>query len=196
MPDPSLRPVAMRGDHPTRLRHCPPLILWGLLGATLAMAASGARLVAGERPRQEGTVLAVQDGQELLVRFDNEADSVRLACLQAPRPEQQPHAGDAQRALEELVGAGDSVSLELRGRDVYGRTVAVVRLGQQDLGAQLVAGGMVFAHDGYVGRCDDLGYPALQNEARKAGRGFWRSHPEGIARPWNLIEQQGGNQLP
>jgi len=107
------------------------------------------------QPLLEGEVLAVHNGQELLVRLGIEAGTVRLACVKAPRPQQELHAGQAREHLKGLLEDGPDVTLELRGRAVYGRMVAVVRRDEENLAAQLLAACLIFAHDGFVGRCDE-----------------------------------------
>jgi endonuclease YncB( thermonuclease family) len=50
----------------------------------------------------------------------------------------------------------------------------------------LVRRGAVFAYDGYLGRCDDLGYEKAEAEARRQGLGVW-SREGGIERPWDVM---------
>jgi micrococcal nuclease len=153
-----------------------------------ALAGSPAPVTQG--PLSQGVVLHVPNGQELLVRVNGEERRVRLACVQAPRPEQQPWARQARTDLLALSPSGSPVSVELRGRDVFAREVAVVRRNGQDLAAALLRRGALFRFDGYLGLCHDLGYEALEAQARQRRLGVW-STPGGIERPWDLLQRQG-----
>ena len=175
---------------------CKALILASVSGFVAVCEIAGLAALTSDRPLLQGEVLAVQNGQELLVRLGSEADTVRLACVQAPRPQQEPHADKARQHLKSLLEDDPDVTLELRGRDVFGRMVAVVRRDGEDLAAQLLSAGLIFAHDGFVGRCDDLKYDGLQNQARASRLGIWSQDPDGIERPWDLIERDGGGQPP
>ncbi|MFN9620842.1 MAG: thermonuclease family protein [Synechococcaceae cyanobacterium] len=137
-------------------------------------------------------VLSVRNGQELRVQIaGNELPRrVRLACLQAPRPGQVPWYQEAQRRLSSLLPVGSEVSLELRGRDVFNREVALVRRNGRDVAIPLLEEGAVFRYDGLPGGCEDLNYQALEGLARRRGLGIWGPQG-GIERPWVLLEQAG-----
>lgn len=147
---------------------------------------------AGEAPSPElarpARVMGVRNGQELEVRVGERDLRVRLACIQAPRSQQQPWFDQARERLQGMLPPGSPVILELRARDVFGREVAVLRHRGDDPAVQLLREGLVFAFDGYLGRCDDLGYPSLEAEARRRGQGIW-SVEGGIERPWNLLQR-------
>ena len=146
-------------------------------------------------PHQTVTVLAVNNGQEVLVDFGGEGRAVRLACLQAPLAQQQPWASAAADQLRELLPSGTEVTLEFRARDVYGRVVARLLLEGNDIAESLLRQGAVFAYDGYLGQCNDLSYLRFEAEARETSRGLW-TVPGGPERPWNLIEASGGELEP
>ncbi|WP_231605230.1 thermonuclease family protein [Synechococcus sp. CBW1006] len=136
------------------------------------------------------TVIHVSTGQDLLVNVKGQERRVRLACIQAPRPQQQPFARQARQLLLDSLPAGTAVTLELRARDVFAREVAVVRHQGQDVAARQLQRGAVFVFDGYLGLCDDLPYASLEAEARRRKLGVW-STPGGIERPWDLIQRLG-----
>ena len=168
------------------------LLIPGLLvsGATL-MPTAGAQ----PHPRQSVTVLAVNNGQEVLVDLGDQARAVRLACVQAPLAQQQPWARLATKQLQRELPLGSEVILELRARDVYGRLVARLLIEENDVAQPLLSHGAVFAYDGYLGRCDDLPYVDLEAQAQKAFRGVW-GVKGGLERPWDLIETSGGMLTP
>jgi endonuclease YncB( thermonuclease family) len=150
-------------------------------------------LAAPAADREDATVLGVRNGQELEVEVDGTPRRVRLACLQAPRPQQQPWARQARQQLEGYLKPGTRVTLELRARDVFGRVVAVVRRNGDDVALPLLRRGAVFAYGGYLGRCDDLGYGAAEAEARRQLLGVW-SRTGGIERPWDLMLRRNDSE--
>ena len=82
---------------------------------------------------------------------------------------------------------------DLRARDVYGRLVGRFLMKGRDVGAELVKGGAVFAWNGFLGRCDDLDYGALEAVAQRKRFGVW-SLPGGVQRPWDAMEAAGGGE--
>lgn len=168
-----------------------------LLGAaaTLCSLLPTTTVAADPHPRQEVTVLTVNNGQEVLVELDGEGRAVRLACIQAPLAEQRPWAQNATDQLRRSLQPENRVVLELRARDVYGRVVARLIKAGADVATPLLTQGAVFAYDGYLGQCNDLDYPRFEREAKAAQLGVW-SVEGGLERPWNLIEASGGRLEP
>jgi len=138
-------------------------------------------------------VLSVSNAQQLLVELDGQGRAVRLSCLQAPRRSQTPWSERASAAMSALVQRGDHALFELRSRDVYGRLVGRLLIDGEDLGAVLIRQGAVFAWDGFLGRCDDLGYSALEQEAASRRLGVWGAKPP-LDRPWDVMERNGGSE--
>ena len=170
------------------------------MAATIGFAGELGR-AAEPQPRQTVTVLRVNNGQEVLVEMNGTGLSVRLSCLQAPRPSQQPWAQQATEALQQQLPKGSELIFEFRARDVYGRHVG--RLLQrrtdagpgEDVAERLLRDGKVFNDDGYLGRCDDLPYSRWEIEARKKRLGVW-NQPGGLARPWDVRDRMGDNPPP
>lgn len=133
-------------------------------------------------------MLGVDSGDVLRVRLGQRPRRIRLACVDAPEPLQQPWATEARQALERALPVGTTVSIELRARDIYDRIVAVVRHRGEDVAADQLRSGRVFVLEGHLGRCDDLPYRTLEDEARKRGLGVWEV-PGGLERPWNLRDR-------
>ena len=146
-------------------------------------------------PTEQVTILKVNNGQEVLVELKGEGRAIRLACIQAPLSEQKPWAKQAKDMLSKELKKGSEVEMELRSRDVYGRIVARLIQGKEDLGAKLIRRGKVFFYDGYLGDCQNLDYKRLEKQAKNLRRGVW-SVENGIERPWNLIELSGKTREP
>ena len=138
-------------------------------------------------------VLSISNGQQLLIELDGQGRAVRLACLQAPRRSQSPWTSRALVAIKALVKVGDPALFELRSRDVYGRLVGRLLIDGQDLGAALIRQGAVVAWDGFLGRCDDLDYSALEKEAASAQLGVWSAEPP-LERPWDVMEREADGE--
>ena len=184
-----------------RLHHpLKPLRRSALTGLVLA-AALASTAAANQQPREVVRVLRVNDGQEVLVESQGQGRAVKLSCLEAPRPDQQPWASEATAALRELLPEGTEITLELRARDVEGRLVGRLlprtdrlsqtnpKISRGDIGESLIRQGHAFVRDGHLGRCDDLLYKTLEAKAKAERLGVW-SVPDGIPRPWDHKEAQ------
>jgi endonuclease YncB( thermonuclease family) len=78
----------------------------------------------------------------------------------------------AKAALARLADAGP-VACKLSGADSLGGRIASCRVGERDLGAELVRGGHVFSDTGLFSA-----YATLEAEARSAKRGVWIGEAE------------------
>lgn len=108
---------------------------------------------------------------------------IRLHGIDAPESRQECERDgkewrcgqEAARALDNLAH-GKTVKCEPRDRDRYGRTIAVCRIGRQDINAWLVEQGWALAFTRYS---DD--YIGQEAKARRAKRGIWAGK---FAAPW------------
>ncbi|MCB1549489.1 MAG: thermonuclease family protein [Hyphomicrobiaceae bacterium] len=105
-------------------------------------------------------------------------ERIRIHGIDAPESAQTcSHAaggtwrcGDASmRALVQLT-TGKTVTCERRGRDLYGRTIAVCRADGADVGGELVRQGLAWAFVRY-----SRDYVALERAARAARVGLWQA---------------------
>lgn len=112
----------------------------------------------------------VIDGDTIVV----DGKHVRLFGIDAPELHQRcgPEAcGLAAKAALERMTRNDPVSCTEQDRDRYGRSVAICRTVDGDLGARLVALGMAVDYRTYShGR-----YADQQDAARAEGLGIWRT---------------------
>ena len=153
--------------NPVHRRRRPPLSLWLLATAAVALAVYLAGPADPPPNDQPLTGRArIVDGDTLAVG----STRIRLADIDAPERSQTcgeaadpwPCGARAEAKLAELA-RGD-VTCQPEDRDRWGRIVAMCLSGDADLGAAMVRDGLALS----TGR-----YDAAQAEARAAGRGIW-----------------------
>lgn len=148
-----------------------------LLAIFLVFAACGN--AAGEA--DEVRVVRVTDGDTIVVRGEGAEERVRLFGIDAPEMNYgrgRPDCG-AREATEALRGRldGKRVRLERRGKDDYGRTLAIVR-DEANVNLWLLEQGHAEVFRKARHR-DAKRFRTAETEARKASRGMWRCrHPE------------------
>jgi len=129
-----------------------------------------------------GKVIAVLDGDTLLVLRGGKPVKVRLAEMDAPE-KAQPYGTASQKSLAELV-MGKQVRVASRAVDDYGRLVAVVSAGAINVNHEQVRRGMAWEYSrfaSWAARRPSLRDPlhsnhrlmALQRDAQQARRGLW-----------------------
>ncbi len=117
-------------------------------------------------------VTHVTDGDTIWVRVASEeqAIDVRIQGIDAPEI-CQDYGKTAQAALARKV-LHQTVSVSSKARDKYGRMVAKVTIGGEDVGAWLVENGHAWSNHYH----QSLGtYGVQETTARQAVRGLWAS---------------------
>jgi len=116
---------------------------------------------------------SVQDGDSLTVRLgDNALVTLRLYGIDAPEL-RQPSGRSARKRLAALA-LRQTLDVQALDTDRYGRTVALVRLGDGALLNEImVAEGLAWVYDQYCQAdiCPRL--HALEAQARQERRGLW-----------------------
>ncbi|GAB3766100.1 hypothetical protein GCM10028796_24750 [Ramlibacter monticola] len=142
-----------------------PLLPRALLLA-LALAASAAAPAASFR----GVVTHVTDGDTLWVRPREGGEAIEIRLLHLDAPEGcQSHGAEAKQALRERV-LHQPVRVHTEGLDDYGRQLARIRQGREDIGAWLVRQGHAWSMS-FQGKPGP--YARLELRARDARRGLW-----------------------
>ena len=113
-------------------------------------------------------VIAVLDGDTVLVARGVEHIKIRLADIDAPE-KAQPYGMASRQALLERV-LHKQVQINSRAQDDYGRTVAHLLLDGLNVNEEQVRLGMAWEYSHFH---KDRHYRALQAEARQARRGLW-----------------------
>eukprot|EP00854_Cymbomonas_tetramitiformis_P007004 gene7004-8351_t len=93
----------------------------------------------------------------------------------------------AGEKLAEKIGK-NSVSCEVKNKDQYGRTVAVCRLGKEDLNEWLVKTGNAVAYQEF-----SKDYIAAETAARGAGKGVWQGEFQ-IPKEWRKDQKAAPNK--
>lgn len=143
-------------------------------------------------------VIAVIDGDTVLIHRGNGVQKVRLAEIDAPEvahagghdsqpgpaPESGQAFGDSSRhSLSELV-LDKQVKFVTDAVDPYGRLVAHLSVDRLDVNAEQVRRGMAWDYSHYHGNKTLV---ALQAEARQAARGLWAQRDP--MSPWEWRKQ-------
>ena len=155
--------------------------LWIAVLAVLAAGPVVGLLPLGGAPTVEARVVGVQDGDTLTVRIAEQTPvKVRLVEIDAPE-KAQPYGAAAKQQLSELVH-GRTVRLETQGEDRYGRTLARVYVGEQDVNKAMVRAGAAWVYADYN---RDASFVPLQAQARAEKAGLWRLQDDQVVAPWD-----------
>ena len=137
-----------------------------VLLAALALHAGAAPAAGSFR----GVVTYVTDGDTLWVRPREGGDAVPVRLLHVDAPEGcQAFGAEAKQALRERV-LHQPVRVRAEGVDDYGRQLARVRQGRDDIGAWLVRSGYAWSMT-FRGKAGP--YAPLEGQARSERRGLW-----------------------
>ncbi len=125
------------------------------------------------------TVIVVIDGDTVLVLRGNTQIKVRLAEIDAPE-KAQAFGDKSKQSLAELV-LHKQVHVESQAVDVYGRLVALIKVGELNVNHEQVLRGMAWASS-RSSRSGTL--LALQNDAMNAKRGLWAQTDPMLPKEW------------
>lgn len=136
----------------------------------------------------------LSDGDSFVVRTeDGRRIPIRLGAIDAPEKIQT--FGDAsRRSLRSLIEGKPLTIIPIK-RDPYGRTVAKVLVGEQDIGLEQVRAGMAWHYRRYESEQppgDRREYAAAERRARAERVGLWTD--ESPVPPWRFREEQRRGQ--
>ncbi|TNC97007.1 MAG: nuclease (SNase domain protein) [Gallionellaceae bacterium] len=116
----------------------------------------------------EAKVLTVMDGDTVFVKTGPFKAKLRLVNIDAPEKDQS-FGPQSRESLQSLIG-GKVVHVESKAVDKFGRTIALISIGDINVNEEQVRRGMAWAssrsREGHA-------YVKLQNEAQQAKRGLW-----------------------
>ncbi len=113
-------------------------------------------------------VIAVLDGDTVLVLRNGHPAKVRLAEIDAPE-KMQSFGETSKRSLSAMV-LGKQVVFNIQAVDQYGRLVARLSVGATDVNTEQIRRGMAWEYSHYHSNNSLI---KLQNEAKSALRGLW-----------------------
>lgn len=121
----------------------------------------------------EAQVIAVMDGDTVMVLHNRQKLKVRLANIDAPELE-QPYGKESRQALAEQV-LKKQVRIKRKATDAYGRMIAEVSHGGQSVNEAQLRKGMAWEYSHFH---RDQRYVNLSQQARQSRRGLWAQNAE------------------
>lgn len=128
-------------------------------------------------PTSVVSVVRVIDGDSLLIESGGEQIEMRLAGVNAPEIDECLGA-EAAVTLEALTSSAP-LAVRLDGQDQFGRSLGDVLVEGASVAGRMVAEGMALAMSG----SGDSGRFALQERARRDGKGIWSASACGATGP-------------
>lgn len=114
-------------------------------------------------------VRTVYDGDTATVGCEQGKLKIRVWGIDAPEKGQQPWGDDARDFLENLIGA-KTVQVQVVDKDRYGRAVARLFVGEEDIGLSMVSEGKAVVYEQYN---NSPTYRDAQAIAKNQGLGIW-----------------------
>jgi len=136
-----------------------------------------------------GKVIGISDGDTLTVLDANHQQfKVRLAGIDCPESS-QAFGNRAKRTLSEKVFS-QNVKIETRDKDGFGRTLGIVKIGDEDINEYLILQGVAwhfkkYAHNQPAEEAER--YAKAEQIARQNKRGLWIQ--ENPIPPWEFRAQ-------
>jgi micrococcal nuclease len=137
----------------------------------------------------DAQVISVGDGDTITIRnTSGESITVRLACIDAPEPNQPGGKESAQR-LSTILPKGVAIKVIPVDKDQYGRTVGVV-FTNKNINLQLLQEGQAWVYEQYISNCRTSAQQLRQAQAaaQQQRLGIWsKNNP---CPPWNYRKNQ------
>lgn len=133
-----------------------------------------------------GSVVAVSDGDTItLLTSEKVQIKIRLYGIDAPESK-QAFGQKSKQALSALI-FGKTVSADVKDKDRYGRSIAVIEVGATNVNEEQVKEGMAWWYRTYAKK--DARLAQLEGEARAAKLGLW-SESDPVP-PWEFRRGTG-----
>lgn len=131
------------------------------------------------------TVVSVGDGDTLRMDYQGQNVTLRFACIDSPETSQPPWGPAATDRLRQLTPRGSTIQFREADTDRYGRMVAEVYAGGQNINLQMVREGHAVVYTQFLRSCPDTQDQLLQAEvqARQQRLNFW-NQPNPVM-PWD-----------
>ena len=135
-------------------------------------------------------VLKVSDGDTINVqkvengKFVGEILRIRMYGMDAPE-KTQDYGSESRQALEKLV-TGKNLSVEVKNKDRYGRTVAVIYTDGKNVNEEMVKTGNAWWYQEYAKK--DAQFEEYQENAKQKKLGLFSR--KGYTEPWNYRKEK------
>ena len=117
-------------------------------------------------------LLSVGDGDTVRVTDRTGTKvTIRLACIDAPESRQNYGRQSTER-LKSLLSRG-YLAIKPQVKDRYGRTVAELFIGQENINLQMVQEGAAWAYRRYLKACNSSAYIKAEESAQQKGKRLW-----------------------
>ena len=136
-----------------------------------------------------GKVIGVSDGDTItLLNAQQKQIKVRLTGIDCPE-KSQAFGNRAKKELSDKVFS-QNVQIEVRGKDKYGRSLGVVKIGNEDVNEYLISQGVAWHFKKYAKTQpaeEASRYARAEELARQSKKGLWiQDNP---IPPWEFREQ-------
>ena len=112
-------------------------------------------------------IIKIYDG-DTITALTSQKEKIKIRLYGIDAPELKQTFGKAsKRHLIDLI-SNKSLNINEKGKDKYGRTLAVLYNGDQDINAQMVIDGYAWAYDKF-----SKDYVAFQQNAQSLKKGLW-----------------------
>ena len=131
------------------------------------------------------TVVSVGDGDTLRMDYQGQSVTVRFACVDAPENSQTPWGPASTERLRQLTPRGSTIQFREADIDQFGRMVAEVYAGSQNINLQMVSEGHAVVYTQFLRSCPETQDQLLAAEAQARQRrlNFW-NQPNPVM-PWD-----------
>lgn len=130
------------------------------------------------------SLASVGDGDTIrVITTKGQKVTIRLACIDAPEIAQGESGAQSTSMLKGLMASGP---LEIKPQTVdrFGRTVAEIYAGGQNINLEMVRLGMAYAYRQYLSGCDENAFLEAEAQAERNRQGVWRWGSE--IKPWDF----------
>lgn len=112
-------------------------------------------------------IIKIYDG-DTITALTSQKEKIKIRLYGIDVPElKQPFGKASKHHLIDLI-SNKSLNINEKGKDRYGRTLAVLYNGNQDINAQMVIDGYAWAYDKF-----SKDYVAFQQNAQLLKKGLW-----------------------
>ena len=132
----------------------------------------------------------VSDGDTMNVqkvengKFTGEVIKIRMFGIDAPE-KTQDYGAESRQALEKLV-IGKNLSVEVKNKDRYGRTVAIIYADGKNVNEEMVKTGNAWWYQEYAKK--DAQFEEYQENAKQKKLGLFSR--KGYTEPWNYRKEK------